>query len=79
MVPRMTRMARSVTVARCGDGGDMVQGRKCAVVVPSLDCHLRYLVLVPIGFLNLVIYHIVERVVGWRYFWEYLLHGSVFC
>ena len=48
----MARMARSVTVARCGAGGDMVQGRKCAVVVPSLDCHLRYLVLVPIGFLN---------------------------
>ena len=23
--------------------------------------------------------HIVERVVGWRYFWDYLLHGSVFC
>ena len=23
--------------------------------------------------------HIVERVVGWRFFWEYLLHCSVFC
>ena len=23
--------------------------------------------------------HIVERVVGWRFFWEYLLHRSVFC
>ena len=23
--------------------------------------------------------HIVERVVGWQYFWDYLLHGSVFC
>ena len=23
--------------------------------------------------------HIVEQVVGWRYFWEYLLHQSVFC
>ena len=23
--------------------------------------------------------HIVELVDGWRYFWEYLLHGSVFC
>ena len=23
--------------------------------------------------------HIVEQVVGWQYFWEYLLHRSVFC
>ena len=23
--------------------------------------------------------HIVEQVVGWRYFWKYLLHRSVFC
>ena len=24
-------------------------------------------------------FHVVEQVVGWRYFWDYLLHGSVFC
>ena len=24
-------------------------------------------------------FHIVERVDGWRYFWDYLLHSSVFC
>ena len=53
-------MARSVTMARCGEGGDMVQGRKCAVVVPSLDCHLRYLVLVPIRFLNLILDTLVK-------------------
>ena len=50
--PVVPRMASIVTVARCGAGGDMVQGRKCAVAVPSLDCHLRYLVLVPLGFIN---------------------------
>ena len=27
----------------------------------------------------MMILHIVERVVGWRFFWEYLLHRSLFC
>ena len=60
---------------------DMCERHKDKITAQHSDDLRR--VFIPVRYFDSCVHlfssHIVERVDGWRYFWDYLLHGSVFC